>query len=369
MKTLFTYGQSKLFQKSVLICSSIVLLYLFWSIGGKNTTWCQYLESEETSAQETYVSQVIIQAPWGEKNLWFDKEESNPGEFGIHFTGEGPPVSPNGFTVAPNGEIYISDPLNKRIQRFSPGGAFISVIPINAGLICVDNQNNIYTTRSGRPLWYIDKYDQSGNLLQSYPIDIYSKRKISDDWIESRGLGGLYCDNSGNVFIAFHYDFSKLDRAAKAFLDSSWGGICQVGNAARAFSLEEQKGYVIKDAFLGANSSALGKGYFVSNPGGLYLMNYSGDAVKSLGSIQGSFFGCDEKLNIYTTKYDRENRLTIIRKYNPNGTMVSTFGCRCDKPYMTPALGGKYLDNRGNIYVYCESYEDGIQVTKWYKAN
>jgi hypothetical protein len=143
-----------------------------------------------------------------------------------------------------------------------------------------------------------------------------------------------------------------------------------VGNAARAFSLEEQKGYVIKDAFLGANSSALEKGYFVSSPGGLSFMNYSGETVNRLGSIQGSFFGCDKDLNIYTNQYDRENHVQIVRKYSQNGHLIASFEYRCHKPYKR-TLGGRneFLDSKGNIYIFCESYEDGIQVTKWSKAN
>jgi hypothetical protein len=380
MKTLFPYSLSKLLLKSVLICSSIVLLCLFWSIGGKNITWCQSPESEEIPTKETYVSEIIIQAPWGEKSLYTEAEESLPGEFGMHEEFQEPEAEggliiwPNSLSVAPNGDIYISDPLNKRVQRFSPGGAFVSVIPINAGLICVDNQNNIYTTRSGRPLWYIDKYDQSGNLLQSYPIDIYSKRKISDDWIESRGLGGLYCDNSGNVFIAFRYDFRKLDRVAKAFLDSSWGGICQVGAAANAFSLEEQKNYTIREGFLGANSSALAQGYFIGGGGRLHLVSFQGDTIRTYHSIRGSFMGCDQEGNVYTQESnlhvygneDRETLAPLVRKYNPKGELVASFKYWCEKPYYGSIT---FLDNKGNLYLLCQSFEDGIKVIKWYKAN
>jgi sugar lactone lactonase YvrE len=86
-------------------------------------------KAKEQVQQETYVSKVVIQAPWGAKNLVYDKEESKPGEFGFHSSEEAT-IAPNTFTIAPNGDIYIVDPLNKRIQRFNKDGQFISVIPI-----------------------------------------------------------------------------------------------------------------------------------------------------------------------------------------------------------------------------------------------
>ncbi|MFQ6003367.1 MAG: hypothetical protein ACE5KJ_06430, partial [Candidatus Zixiibacteriota bacterium] len=41
-------------------------------------------KTPEPVRKETYVSKVILQAPWGEKNLVYDKEESKSGEFGVH---------------------------------------------------------------------------------------------------------------------------------------------------------------------------------------------------------------------------------------------------------------------------------------------
>jgi hypothetical protein len=41
-------------------------------------------EAQDTTAQETYVSEVVLRAPWAEKNLFYDNEESPPGEFGVY---------------------------------------------------------------------------------------------------------------------------------------------------------------------------------------------------------------------------------------------------------------------------------------------
>jgi hypothetical protein len=329
---------------------------------------------EEPAAQETYVSQVIIQAPWGERSLydriygWYaGKEESKPGEFGFEITGEGPPIGPNSFTVAPNGDVYVNDPLNKRVQRFGQNGEFICVIhvaPFMGGPLCADKDDNIYIHAAQGIL----KYDQGGNLLASYPIDV-AKKRISATETESRELQNIYCDNSGRVYAAFSYDHRRVDESASSFMDTTWGGICQVGDASGAFPLQGQKSNMREHAFLGCNSAALNVGYFRGEPGRVYLISFSGDTIGTYSSPQGSFFGCDENLNIYTTQWDRENGRTIVRKYNQENALVSTFGYGCDKPYLVPAGRSQFLDSKGNIYVLCESYEDGIQVTKWYKAD
>jgi hypothetical protein len=190
--------------------------------------------SDSLTPQETYVSAVIISAPWGKKNLVYDGEESPAGEFGIRiyevpeslqqFADVPPPEGPTSFTVAPNGDIYITDPLNGRIQRFDANGNFVSVIRIppverseygqesdsarmerlrRAGklpkidnqipekpndvqvapkgtnwykstatnLICVDRSNNVYLLRAeGYTNQSLYKYDQQGKLLATYPF-------------------------------------------------------------------------------------------------------------------------------------------------------------------------------------------------------
>lgn len=215
-------------------------------------------EVQDTTTQETYVSQVIISTPWAEKNLVYDGEESPPGEFGLHsivfpdslrekLPDPPLPEGPTSFTIGPNGDIYITDPLNKRIQRFDDNGNFISVIPIpslekreylhiqelpetsdsarmeslrRAGklpkdgkvppkpktvngyqyvwsLICVDRYNNVYL------LWWGDytkqtlcKYDPLGNLIATYPFF---------PEVRSRGAGNkLYCDNSDKLFFEYY---------------------------------------------------------------------------------------------------------------------------------------------------------------------
>jgi hypothetical protein len=185
---------------------------------------------QDTTLQKTYVSKVLISAPWAKKNLVYDGEESPPGEFGLHaivfpesLREELPapplPEGPVSFTVALNGDIYITDPLNKRIQRFDENGNFVSVIPIphfegskyvqayqyEWSLICADLNHNVYL------LWWEDykeqtlcKYDQQGKLLATYQF--FSE-------VRSRGAGNkLYYDRSGRLFFEYYRKPTDLTR-------------------------------------------------------------------------------------------------------------------------------------------------------------
>ena len=267
----------------------------------------QTRETKNSLAQGPYVSEVVLRAPWAMRTLAYDGEESPPGELGLRavvlpdsLRGKLPdpplPEGPTSFTVAPNGDIYITDPLNKRIQRFNANGSFVSVIPIpplekseylhiqelpelsdsakveslrRAGklpktldrnskelkdlleepktidgyqyvwsLICVDQSNNVYL------LWWGDytkqtlcKYSQQGQLLATYPL-----------FPEARGRGAgnkLYCDQSDGLLFEYYRkltDKGMLSVKEQVLLKGPYAPFTfQIGAADRVFNPEEQK--------------------------------------------------------------------------------------------------------------------------------
>jgi hypothetical protein len=321
-------------------------------------------KTPEPVQKETYVSKVIISAPWAKKNLVYGKEESPPGEFGYHVDEE-TAIGPSCFAVAPNGDIYIADPLNNRMQRFNSEGVFISTIPTATHPVdvCIDQSNNVYLLRYGwkpeelgdRPgtIGAVLKCDQKGNILKTYPV--FTGVAATANFV--------YCDKFGRIFMA-----------------CPGVGPYQVGTSKEVFSFDQQKNSEIK-GFWGANSVPLDSNCFFQGilfPSGrwraLFLLTFKGDTLKTYRSyppLAGSFFGCDENLNIYMYYWDRKASLVSIRKYDPNGNFLSTFEYRCEKPYhLVSGFGGSRsntLDNKGNFYKLCYSEKDGIRVIKWYK--
>jgi hypothetical protein len=104
----------------------------------------------DNTQKGTYLSNIVLTAPWGKNNLRNDKIPSEPGTFGFTIDAEGIEHGPTSFTVAPNGDIYIADNINNRTQRFSATGQFISVIPnVRVGYdsgFRVDKDGYIYRT-------------------------------------------------------------------------------------------------------------------------------------------------------------------------------------------------------------------------------
>ena len=154
---------------AVVMVGVLLVGYALLATGQKET------ESPEAIEQETYVSEVIIQAPWGEKNLWYDKEESKPGEFGIHFTGEGPPVTPSGFTTAPNGDIYINGEKLVEPYRTIPQRGPVAGLEGQKGIQSLDiPEGDVYLLGDNRPHSYDSRHfgPVSVDLIRGKVLDV-----------------------------------------------------------------------------------------------------------------------------------------------------------------------------------------------------
>jgi hypothetical protein len=199
--------------------------------------------SEGLADEQTYVSEVVLRAPWAEKNLVYDGEESPPGEFGLHsivfpdsLRGKLPdpplPQGPTAFTVAPNEDIYITDPLNYRIQSFGADGQFKSFVPgiriewYKWGLVCVDRNQDLYLLCWGyNDRQVVQKYNRSGELVLTYPL--FEQRG------RGRGAGTrLECDSSGRLFLEYYKRMKRNDYILMTF---------QIGTVDQAFSAQQQK--------------------------------------------------------------------------------------------------------------------------------
>lgn len=92
--------------------------------------------------------------------LAFGKEGEGPGEF----------KEPCGIDVGPTGNIYVADTWNGRVQVFSSTGSFLLEVGKDRGLwgprdVGVDSDGNIYICDTG--FGRIEKFDEKGRYLTS----------------------------------------------------------------------------------------------------------------------------------------------------------------------------------------------------------
>lgn len=106
---------------------------------------------------------ITVDIPYGSGNE----------EVGASKESEGGSRGPLSFAVDNKGNVYICDTVNRRIQVFSPSGAYLSTIPLQKDIfatdIAVDDHGFIYVyDRSVRKIY---QYDKSGEVVTSIDVD------------------------------------------------------------------------------------------------------------------------------------------------------------------------------------------------------
>jgi len=321
--------------------------------------------------QQNYTSAVLLSAPWGQKNLRMDKEPSAPGEFGLFdpYTrnpkafDEGPVQGPSSFTIAPNGDIYIVDTFNDRIQRFNQSGSFVAWLPAPgsgwAEDIAVDILGNVYLLYLGpAEVW---KLDPDGHLLKVFHMfDTQDSDAVGMSY--GGGLTRLYCDNSGRLFLSY---YKNNDRSRAIF---------QFGTTTTEFSPEQQKTNLRRGS-AGSSGLILNKDQvFQMISGKMFSVDNAGNPIveyKLLGSY--SFFDADTLDHVYLTYYDGGKNTYSIKKQTSNGVVISSFEWQYPRYQLPPPHNTTIsvetkkelmMDTQGNIYVLGLT-NSGVSITKW----
>jgi hypothetical protein len=322
-----------------------------------------------TEQQQTYVSMIILNAPWGQKNLFMDKEPSPAGEFGIfdqyardpNAVDRGPVQGPSTFTIAPNGDIYVCDIYNFRIQRFNSIGGFVSAIPMKEHVadedIAVDKEGNIYVlTVVSNPV-LVWRYDQNGNVIKEYKM-------FNDDDAAGMNYGNsthLYCDKSGRLFLSYY----KANERTQA--------IFQFGTTTMEFTPEQQK-TTLRKGSAGVSGIILNRDLIFQFTGGkLFSVDNQGKSITEFNSLGSySFLDADSLNYAYLTSYNMEKDIYSIIKQTADGKIVSSFEWKypryqlpnSPKPMSVRTNKGLTIDAQGNIYV-LELTNSGVSITKW----
>lgn len=157
----------------------------FYVVDGKNAVVKRY------DAAGTLISQ-------------FGGEGSGPGQFGREFF-----TAASGIAVdQSNGDVYVTDTVNNRIEKFSPAGAFLSQFDGTATpagsfstptSVAVDpTDGSVYVVDAGHDV--VDKFDSSGALVAGFGSG-GSIGGFNFPTFGSQPSGGVAVDSSGRLYV------------------------------------------------------------------------------------------------------------------------------------------------------------------------
>jgi tripartite motif-containing protein 71 len=149
---------------------------------------------------------------------------SGPGQFKF-VPGPNDPQGPNSAFIAVDrqGNVFVSDGYNSRVQKFDPDGRFLMQFgsqgygdgqfePPCSGPIYIDKHNNIYVSTFSR----VQKFDARGNFLASY-----GSAGSGEGQFLGASMGAI--DHQGNMYVAdlFNARVQKLDSNGRFV--QAWG--------------------------------------------------------------------------------------------------------------------------------------------------
>ena len=254
--------------------------------------------------------------------------------------------SPNAFrlptelAVDTQGNVYMIDGGNHRVQKFdkdgnfvlmwgSPGAGdgqfFFQAPPAHYGSIAVDKDGYIYVTDHHNR---VQKFDSNGNFLMKFGRTGYPDG-------EFYSLYGVAVDDQGNIYTTdwTKYEIQKFDSEGQ-FLQKWEVPSCKQGGISSPYNL------------------------VIDEQGQLYVTQQMGNCIQKfdlqgnllhqwgeLGNAEGQFnkplsLALDAQGNLYVS--DNEN--SRIQKFDSNGNFLAAYG-----PFEYPV--GIAMDSEGYVYV------------------
>ena len=281
-------------------------------------------------ALETYRSQEVLFAPWG----------SEPGRLGLLEQAEG--VGPQSLCAAEDGNIYILDLVNRRVQIFSPEGEHIrqTACGILAHDLRLGPGGEMYLLAPYHGL--VEKYDAAGSLLTSWPIS-------PDIWL----IDGLRIFGDRIVLRTALQTEYTVAREGRALEPKQQLGEVRSGLGGRA------SGRRYGTRWIGDHSGSLQ----ILDDGGQPVREIEVTTVEELGSLV--YIGEDEAGNIYLRAellgVPKLDRLKIF-KYGPGGDLLAEFTLPAgDTTFIYRNL---YLSPGGQLYQLLTE-PDGARVLLW----
>ena len=282
-------------------------------------------------------------------------------KWGSEGSGDGELNCPRGIAIDAQGNVYVADSWNDRIQKFSSSGTFITKWG-SEGIgdgefswplgIAIDAQGNVYVADSMNSR--IQKFSSSGTFITKWG----SKGSGDGEFFPD----GIAIDAQGNVYVADSVNHRIQKFSSSGTFITKWGsGGSGDGEFSwpRGIAIDAQGNVYVVDGGNDRIQKFSSSGTFITKWG-------------SKGSGDGEFYpdgiAIDAQGNVYVA--DSVNHR--IQKFSSSGTFITKWGSKGsgDGEFDNPL--GIAIDAQGNVYV-ADFFNYRIQkfsssgtfITKW----
>jgi sugar lactone lactonase YvrE len=292
-----------------------------------------------------------------------DEPVSGPAALALSIIGDPNLLSkPNDLEVDRQGNLYVVDSFNSRIQKFDQNGKFLTMWgtagqgdgefrfingDAGAGAIAVDEQGNVYVADWGNSR--LQKFDGNGQFLAKW-----GTRGAGDGQFSN--LLSITVDKAGNVYVldGARADIQKFDGNGQ-FL-AKWGskgsGDGQF-NYPTHLTVDGQDNVYVVDGFNNRLQKFDGNGQFLAKWGSTGTGDGQFNFILAGANIALGAVAADNQGNVYVADYSN-NR---IQKFDDKGQFLAKWGSAGigDDQFIHPiALA---VDPEENVYV--DDYGNG----------